>query len=76
MTDKLLTSLVDEFFSLMHLKNNFSLLYASSTFVLRKQTNIFKKKKIPLVTTLKRSFITAIIHHNISDFMLILMIYY
>jgi hypothetical protein len=46
MTGELLTSLVDEFFSLMHLKRNFAFMYASCTFVLRKQPNIFKKTAI------------------------------
>lgn len=33
------------------------------------------KKKNPLVMTSKRSFITAKIRHNISDYMLILMFF-
>ena len=43
MTDELLISLVDEFFSLMHLKNNFAFLYASCTFILRKNQTLKKK---------------------------------
>lgn len=41
---KLLTSVVDKFFSLMHLKYNFAFLHASRTFVLRKKSTTFSKK--------------------------------